>query len=97
MQLVESVNDVKAFGGIAGDWSRSRPLTVFGPGEGERDEAINNILFPGCIHNSRVGRTVFCYSLERCPTLFNGIKGSFLVSVVCSFRLERLLYVILYV
>ena len=89
MQLVKSVNNIKAFGGIAGHWSRTRPLTVFGPGEGERDEAINNILAPSCIHHSRVGRTVFCYSLERCPTLFNGLKGSLLESVVCSFRFRR--------
>ena len=89
MQLVKSVNDVEAFGGIAGHWSRSRLLTVFGPREGERDEAINIMLPLGCIYDSRVGRTVFCYGLERCPTLFNGIKGSLLVSVLCRFRFER--------
>ena len=89
MQLVKSVNDVKAFGGIAGHWSRSRPLTVFGPGGGERDEAIKNILPPGCVYDSRVGRTVLCYGLERCPTLLSGIKGSLLVLVLCRFRFER--------
>ena len=72
-------------------------MTLFGPGEGERDEAVDNIFLPGCIYDGRVGRTVLCHSLECCPVFFNGFEGSFLVSVVYTSKGERLSYVILYV
>ena len=82
MQLVEPVNDVNAFGGIARHRPRSRPLTVFGPGKWECDEAVDNIFLPGCIYDGRIGRAVLCYGLERRPMLFNGLEGSLSVSVI---------------
>ena len=89
MQLVKPVDDVNAFGGIAGHWSRSRPVTVFRPGEGERDKAVDNILLPSGIYDGRVGRAVFRYGLERCPVLFNGIEGSLLELVSYGLGFER--------
>ena len=97
MQLMKTVNHINALGGIARHWSRSRPVTVFSPGEGECDEAVDNILLPSRIYDGRVGRAVFCYGLECCPMLFNGIEGSLLVSVACGLMFERPLQVILYV
>ena len=89
MQLVKPVDDVNALGGIAGYWSCSRPVTIFRPGERERDKTVNNILLPSCIYDGRVGGAVFRYGLERCPVLFNGIEGSLLKSVFCGLRFQR--------
>ena len=89
MQLVGTVDDVDTFGRIAGHWSRGRPVTFFGPGEGERDEAVDLIFLPGCIYDDRVGRAVFCHSLKRCPVIFNGFEGSLSMLVVCSLKVKR--------
>lgn len=58
-------------------------MTVFGPGVGERNKAIDDVLLPRCVYDGRVRRAEFCHGLEYCPVLFDRFERSWLVLVIC--------------
>lgn len=82
---METVDDVDALGGSAGHGSRGGPVAVLGPGEGERDEAVDGVLVPSGIYDGGVRGAVFGDGLECRPVFSDGFEGRWWLSVICSF------------
>ena len=76
VELVEAIDDVNAFRGTAGHWSRGRPVAIYGPRMGERDEAVDDIFLPGRVYDGGVRRAVFGRGLKSGPVPVDGLEGS---------------------
>ena len=86
VELVEAIDDVDALRGIAGHWSRGRPVTISGPRMGKCHEAVDDIFLPRRIYDGRVRRAVFRHGLECGPVPVDGFEGSWLASAACKFE-----------